>query len=227
MSPADNTAAGELFRIRQCERDRCRFRYPASLRMKNGDRCPNCDGEAPYVSQPFAGRSVAQAVGDVVGPPVEVLLDNLRSSYNVGSIFRTCDGAGVVHAHLCGITSTPSQAKVTKTALGADKSVTWSYHRNGLESVRTLKAAGREIWSLENRVPSTSIFEYTPNTVSEPIVLVVGNELSGVDPGILDESDQIVSLPMLGNKSSLNAVVAFGVAVYWLRFGIRHPIAHS
>jgi tRNA G18 (ribose-2'-O)-methylase SpoU len=147
------------------------------------------------------------------------LLDNLRSSYNVGSIFRTGDGAGVQHLYLCGITSTPDQPKVMKTALGADQSVPWSYHRNSLDLIRQRKDAGYALWSLENRGPARSIFEHIPSTLTEPILLAVGNERAGVDPGLLKESDQIVSLPMLGHKSSLNAVVAFGIAVYWLRFG--------
>jgi 23S rRNA (guanosine2251-2'-O)-methyltransferase len=219
MIPADRTEPGEPFRIRQCRSKSCGFRFPVDQSVDNSNLCPLCHEEAPFVSQSFSGRGITPTLGDSAGPPVEVLLDNMRSSYNVGSTFRTCDGAGVSHVHLCGITATPNQAKVSKTALGADKSMTWTYHRNGLEAVRRLRAEGREIWSLENRIPSLSIFAHAPMRLSGPIVLVIGNELSGVDPGILNESDKIVSIPMVGHKSSLNAVVACGVAVYWLRFG--------
>jgi 23S rRNA (guanosine2251-2'-O)-methyltransferase len=153
--------------------------------------------------------------------PVEVLLDNIRSSNNVGSIFRSCDGAGVRHLHLCGITSTPRQGRVGKAALGAEKSVPWTYNPNGVDAVLSCKGRGLHVWSLENREPSLSIFDISYASLDQPLLLVVGNELAGVDPAILDLSDRVVSIPMLGRKSSLNAAVAFGVAAYWLQFGIH------
>lgn len=225
MSFSDWGGTGESYLIRQCASDSCRFRYPVPSGAQDSDKCPICHGQALIASQQFTGRSISHPTRTFDSPPLEVLLDNIRSCYNVGSIIRTCDGAGVGHAHLCGITPTPDHPKVGKTALGADKSVTWSYHRNGLDEVLRLKAAGKKIWSLENRVLSSSIFDCSPTTVEGPVVLVVGNEVSGVDPGILEASDKIFSLPMLGHKSSLNAVVAFGAAVYWLRFGVTLSFA--
>jgi len=215
------------FQMRQCERDSCRFRFPAPIGIAEEAVCPSCHGSALFVGRPFGGEGSVQSTGWISGPPVKVLLDNVRSSYNVGSILRTCDGAGVQHAHLCGITSTPDQAKVVKTSLGAEQSVPWSYHRNGLDAVLGLKDAKHTIWTLENRGKAQPLFALSPELVQEPIVLVVGNELAGVDPGILAESDCVVSLPMLGSKESLNAVVAFGVAVYWLRSGIKTPSPNS
>jgi tRNA G18 (ribose-2'-O)-methylase SpoU len=122
---------------------------------------------------------------------------------------------------LCGITSKPSQGKVGKSALGAERAVPWSYHLNGVDAVRSLRRQRYKVWSLENRVASQSIFDLGLNDLTGPMLLVVGNELSGVDPGILELSDRIVSIPMLGYKSSLNVAVALGVAVYWLQHGIR------
>ncbi|UCG25287.1 MAG: hypothetical protein JSW55_04625, partial [Chloroflexota bacterium] len=197
----------------------CRFRFPAPVAIAEDAACPFCRGPAPVVSVLFGGERIAQPGGRFGGPPVEVLLDNLRSSYNVGSILRTCDGAGVRHAHLCGITSTPDQMKVAKTALGADQSVPWTYHRNGLDTVINLKDDGYSIWSLENRGDTQFLFDISPEEVVDPVILVVGNELAGIDPDILAESDRVVSLPMFGSKQSLNAVVAFGAAIYWLRSG--------
>ena len=152
-------------------------------------------------------------------PKIETFLDNIRSSYNVGSIFRTADGAGISHLYLGGITPTPEHPKVAKTALGADTAVPWSYHMNGLEAILDLKGRGWMLWALESGSKSLPFFEAELANVTQPILLIVGNERAGVDPEILDECDRILSLPMTGYKQSLNVSVAFGVAVYWLRFG--------
>lgn len=223
MTRQKGFASNALFHIKECQRRECRFRFPVAVEADAGDPCPRCGGSTSSVTKPFDGRGVMQAVAQAVGPPVAALLDNVRSSYNVGSMFRTCDGAGVLHIHLCGITATPEQPKVAKTALGADQNVPWSYHANSLDALGRLKESGYLVWSLENRQPAQSIFEIDPGKVGAPVLLIVGNELSGVDPGLLKASDQIVYLPMLGRKSSLNAVVAFGAVVYWLRFGLRMP----
>ena len=151
---------------------------------------------------------------------IEAFLDNIRSSYNVGSIFRTSDGAGISHLYLAGITPTPSHPKVAKTALGADATVTWSHHLNGLETIVDLKERGWSVLALENGHTSRPFFDYEVATGSRPILLIVGNERAGVDPAILDACDCILSLPMSGHKQSLNVSVAFGVAVYWLRYGL-------
>jgi tRNA G18 (ribose-2'-O)-methylase SpoU len=150
----------------------------------------------------------------------DVLLDNIRSSHNVGSIFRSCDGVGINHVHLCGITSTPRNVKVSKTALGAGQTVPWTYYRNSIETVRRLKEFGYCIWALESTASGKSIFDVTSQAIPERIVVVVGNEQSGVDPGIMALSDRIITLPMTGVKSSLNVAVALGVAVYWIRYGL-------
>jgi tRNA G18 (ribose-2'-O)-methylase SpoU len=148
---------------------------------------------------------------------LEVLLDNIRSIYNVGAIFRTADGVGIRHLHLCGLTATPEHAKVRKTALGAEQAVPWTYYRNSLEAVTQLKARGMHLWALESYPDARSLFEVAHELVSYPTVLVVGNEVSGVDPGILAQCHGKVSLPMHGVKESLNVAVAFGAAVYVLR----------
>jgi tRNA G18 (ribose-2'-O)-methylase SpoU len=152
-------------------------------------------------------------------PRIETLLDNIRSSYNVGSIFRTADGAGITHLYLGGITPTPEHPKVAKTALGADSTVPWSYHMNGLEMILDLKGRGWKLWALESGQKAVPLFEAVLTLPIQPILLIVGNERAGVDPEILDSCDSILSLPMSGHKQSLNVSVAFGVAVYWLRYG--------
>jgi tRNA G18 (ribose-2'-O)-methylase SpoU len=118
---------------------------------------------------------------------------------------------------MAGITPTPDHPRVAKTALGASQSVSFSYHRNGLNQILELKKQGWKIWSLENRLVSDSIFSIRKLDPMQEILLVVGNELAGIDPSILDESDRVFNLPMQGSKESLNVSVAFGIAIYWLR----------
>jgi tRNA G18 (ribose-2'-O)-methylase SpoU len=170
-------------------------------------------------------------------PKLEALLDNVRSAWNVGAIFRTADAFGVRRLHLCGITPTPENASVAKTALGADKTVGWTASKNGLTTARELKAAGHLLWALEQDERAVSIYDLAiddlrfstppiPDIVpiedsqftnflipNVPITLIVGNEITGVDPALLDLCDKILYIPMRGEKRSLNVEVAFGVAI--------------
>jgi tRNA G18 (ribose-2'-O)-methylase SpoU len=150
-------------------------------------------------------------------PAMEVLLDNIRSIYNVGSIFRTADGAGISRLHLCGITPTPDNPRLKKTALGADAAVPWIHHLDGCAAAAGLKARGMRLWALEGGERSEPIQECVPDSDGRAVALVVGNEVSGVDPEILHQCDKILSIPMQGVKTSLNTAVAFGIAVYSLR----------
>lgn len=224
MAASDQSPASAAFQIRQCKRDECRFRYPVSVDSPDVGPCPACHESAQTVLGPFKSSRPTTELKEHFGMAFEVFLDNIRSSHNVGSILRTCDGAGIDHMHMCGITSTPGQVKVRKTALGAERAVPWTYYRNGVDAVQELKKLGYRIWSLENTAPSQSVFDLGATDLPERMVLVVGNELSGVDPGIMALSDKIVSMPMAGTKSSLNVAVALGVAVYWLRHGIRSKV---
>ena len=149
---------------------------------------------------------------------VEALLDNIRSTYNVGSIIRASDGAGLKRLHLCGITPTPENSKVAKTALGAECSVDWTYHASALSAAVELKEQGFLIYALEVTPDAHSIFEASPQHLNSPLLLVVGNEVTGIDPDILKISDQVVWIPMAGKKESLNVSLAFGIAAYILSF---------
>jgi tRNA G18 (ribose-2'-O)-methylase SpoU len=155
---------------------------------------------------------------------VEGFLDNIRSAYNVGAIFRTADGAGIKHLHLAGITPTPYHPKVRKTALGSEQAIPWTHHRNGLDAVQEMRERGYRILGLENSPDAGSLFDYFEiNKVDESVLLIVGNEISGIDPGILNLCHQVLALPMVGSKASLNVEVTFGVAAYFLRFE-RHLV---
>lgn len=146
--------------------------------------------------------------------PIVAVLDNLRSAYNVGSIFRTAECAYISEVILCGITACPPHKEVEKTALGATKMIPWRYFPETLEAVRALRAEGWHIASLEITDASVPVQAVDPKLF--PLALVVGNELTGVDERVLAESEAILEVPQYGEKESLNVAVAFGVAVFFL-----------
>ncbi len=174
-----------------------------------------------HPSSPAPGPKHIDRLAEPGSPVVEALLDNIRSTSNVGSMFRAADGAGLHRLHLCGITPTPENPKVAKTALGAEKSIHWSYGRNSIFAAQELKCRGFKVLSLEASPQAQSIFELDPSLIEGPILLVVGNEINGVDPDLLVISDQVVWIPMQGQKESLNVALAFGVAAYTLRFSYK------
>jgi tRNA G18 (ribose-2'-O)-methylase SpoU len=149
-----------------------------------------------------------------------VLLDNIRSAHNVGAIFRTADAVGVKPIYLCGITPTPlSHEDLQKTALGAELSLTWEYRANAYLLAQELKNKGYRLVALELTPQSTPLYAFNLKSQADrPLVLIIGNERAGVDPGIIEICDDVVALPMLGNKKSLNVAVTFGVAAYHLVF---------
>jgi tRNA G18 (ribose-2'-O)-methylase SpoU len=148
-------------------------------------------------------------------------LDNIRSVHNVGSIFRTADGAGLLHLHLCGLTATPANVKLSKAALGAQEKVAWSHTLNGLDRALTLKEDGYQLWAIESAENSEPFFTANPNLPHSRVVVVVGNENAGIDPGILEICDRLYSLPMHGSKRTLNVAVAFGIVTYQLSYALH------
>ena len=144
--------------------------------------------------------------------PVVALLDNVRSLYNVGSIFRTADGAGLQQLFLTGITGTPSNPRLHKTALGAQDSVSWQYESDATETALKLRNKGYHLAALEVADRSMDARQL-PDTVF-PLCLIVGNEVTGVDERLLSLADSAIGIPLYGQKQSLNAAVAFGIAAY-------------
>lgn len=205
--------------IRQCTNPDCLFRFPTTLdEEKTIRKCPHCGAATEIVEQGFA-KLIPETENHLpLGPSLEVLLDNIRSTFNVGSMFRTADGTGIQHVHLCGITPTPEHPKIAKTGLGAEYTVPWTYHTNGLLAVQEMKSKGYRIWAMEGGNNAQSMFSAAQELPGAPILLVVGNEVSGVDPGILELCDKILWIPMQGYKRSLNVAVAFGIATYFLRY---------
>jgi 23S rRNA (guanosine2251-2'-O)-methyltransferase len=220
----DDLSSRASFEIRQCTRESCRLRFSVETADRRAERCPQCRAPAVVVGKPFRQAAIPQAgeqqSSREAGPQVEILLDNIRSAWNVGSMMRTADGAGVRRVHLCGVSATPENPKVAKTALGAEKSLSWSFHPDGLAAVQSFKDQGLPVWALEGGDRAESLFGGAIQPPVGRMVLVVGNELTGIDPGLLELCDRVVSLPMLGVKGSLNVAVAFGIAVYAIRFGL-------
>ena len=142
---------------------------------------------------------------------MSLVLSNIRSRENVGSIFRTADAAGVNKIYLCGITPTPPHEKISKTALGADRYVPWECHKQAWRLLAKLKGEGMNIVALEQTKESKDVFKFKPKF---PLVLVLGNEVKGLSPRILEYCDKKISIPMYGKKESLNVAVAAGIALY-------------
>jgi len=143
--------------------------------------------------------------------PIRVLLDNIRSLYNVGSIFRTSDAVGIEKLYLCGITGTPPRAEIHKAALGSEKSVVWEYAADPIPVINQLKKEGFHIVILEH-TDSGEMFHQA--TYKYPLCLVLGHEITGVSDEIVAAADAAIEIPMVGVKQSLNVAVAYGIAIY-------------
>jgi tRNA G18 (ribose-2'-O)-methylase SpoU len=142
----------------------------------------------------------------------------VRSGYNVGSLLRSGDGAGVDHVYLCGVTPPASHPQVAKTALGAQDALPTSHHRNSLDLADALLAQGQQLWALETGPTARDLFQSQP-AANLALTLVVGSETAGIDPELLARCHQVVALPMLGHKRSLNVASAAAIALYVIRDG--------
>lgn len=169
-------------------------------------------GQGSIERMPFQATVAGAAYERIRSIPVSILLDNVRSLYNVGSFFRTADAAGLEKLYLCGITGHPPKRAIAKTALGAEESVPWEHSWAPLPVLRALRAAGREIAAIETSVHAVDLFDWAPRFP----VCVVGHEVEGVQPEISALCDTHVRIPMLGSKHSLNVATAGGVVVYEL-----------
>lgn len=204
------------FEVRACPN--CGLRYPITEGHAFGKRCPQCRGETQLVLKKSVSEESATGTGGGGrrGFPLAVLLDNIRSAWNVGSILRSADGFGFEHAYLCGITPTPENEAVRKTSLGAENLVEWSCHKDALKLVEGLKAEGWGIFALEAHEAAKNMRNAGRIPQAPKRLLVVGNEVTGVDPGLLELCDEVLCIPMRGGKRSFNAAVAFGIAAFAL-----------
>jgi 23S rRNA (guanosine2251-2'-O)-methyltransferase len=145
--------------------------------------------------------------------PVVLVLDNVRSLHNVGSAFRTADAFRVEKIYLCGITGTPPNKEINKTALGATESVDWEHAPDAAALARRLQAAGYRIIALEQAEKTTLLQDFRPEA-DQPLAFVFGNEVFGVSEEVMALADQVVEIPQFGTKHSLNISVTVGVVVW-------------
>ncbi len=144
---------------------------------------------------------------------VSVILDNVRSLYNVGAFFRTADATGVERLYLSGLTAAPPNRGIAKTALGAEEAVPWTHCEDPVGLIDDLRARGLEIVAIETGAGAIDLFEWRPRF---PVCVVFGHEVDGVRPALLERCDVHVQIPMLGRKRSLNVATAGGVVLYEL-----------
>ncbi len=144
--------------------------------------------------------------------PLYAMVDNVRSMYNVGSIFRSSDGALIEKLFLVGFTPHPPRKEIDKTALGATATVPWEFHKDPMEVIARLKKEKIKICSLELTTESKPYYDLKKEDF--PLCIVVGNEINGVSKEIMEQADMAIEIPMFGNKQSLNVAVAFGIVVY-------------
>lgn len=145
--------------------------------------------------------------------PLVVVLDDVRSMYNVGSVFRTGDAFRIEAVYLCGISATPPSTEIHKTALGAEESVEWKYFPTAVEAVNQLKADGYEVYSVEQAEGSTKLHEFIPDS-NKKYAVVMGNEVKGVHQEVIDISDGCLEIPQFGTKHSMNVSVTTGIIIY-------------
>lgn len=207
-----------LHTINQCENPECALRFPSTERDRALRRCPRCGG-ALRVMESYSAAGDEASPSERVLLPLEIILDNLRSAFNVGSILRSADAAGVRRAYLCGITPAGDHPSVARTALGAENTVAWQAAPNGPDVARALFAEGVSLWALEETADSVSIFD--ASLPAGRVALIAGSEVAGVDPELMRLSSCIVSLPMRGRKRSLNVAVAMGAALVILAERLR------
>jgi tRNA G18 (ribose-2'-O)-methylase SpoU len=145
--------------------------------------------------------------------PIIVVLDNIRSLNNIGSVFRTCDAFLIEKIYLCGITATPPHKDIHKTALGSTETVDWDYVENIMDLVQSLKSENIKVISIEQTENATMLYDFQPEA-NTTYALVFGNEVKGVKQEVVSASDKVLEIPQFGTKHSLNISVSVGVVVW-------------
>ena len=145
--------------------------------------------------------------------PVAVVLDNVRSMHNIGSIFRTADGFAVEQLCLCGITAQPPHREIEKTALGATQSINWIYYESPLQAIAKLRTEGYKIIAIEQAENSTMLHDFEPKT-DEKYAIIFGNEVNGVSDEVMENIDACIEIPQFGTKHSFNVSVAAGIVLW-------------
>ena len=157
---------------------------------------------------------------EIVKTPITVVLDNIRSCNNIGSVFRTSDALLIENVVLCGITATPPNKDIHKTALDAEKSVPWEYFEETEIAVQRLKESGYRVFAVEQVENSISLPDFTPEK-DQKLALVFGNEVKGVQQSVIDLCDGAIEIPQYGTKHSFNISVSAGIVLWDLVYKLR------
>ena len=173
---------------------------------------------------PYPAAAAARSNLGISQLPVSILLDQVRSLYNVGAFFRVADAAGISRLYLTGLTGHPPKPALTKTALGAEQVVAWEHHWDPVTIVERLRAQGQQLAAIETSARAIDLFEWRP---SFPVCVIFGHEVEGIRPELAEFCDAHVRLPMLGVKHSLNVAVAGGIVAYELLRKYRELIGRS
>lgn len=155
--------------------------------------------------------------------PLTVVLDDVRSMYNVGSVFRTADAFRIERIYLCGITACPPHQEIHKTALGAEDSVAWTHVRDTAEAVEVLKSDGYELVAVEQAVDSVMLQDFSVDT-DKKYAIVLGNEVKGVRQDVVDMCDGCIEIPQCGTKHSLNVSTAAGIVMWHFFDALKNNI---
>ncbi len=155
--------------------------------------------------------------------PVICILDNVRSQHNIGSIFRTSDAFRIKELYLCGITATPPNREINKSALGATESVKWHYFADACDAINQLKDAGYKIIAVEQATESIALEDYIPD-LSENIALVFGNEVTGVSDKVIHMVDACIEIPQFGTKHSFNVSVTAAIVLYQFYIALKENL---
>jgi tRNA G18 (ribose-2'-O)-methylase SpoU len=181
--------------------------------MGNQDLPLNTVETPPNGERVVRQRALLTAGYEGLRLPVTVLLDNVRSMYNVGAFFRAADGVGLEKLCLAGITAHPPKSAIAKTALGAENIVPWEHDWDAVRMAEGLRHRGLEIAAIETSAHSVDLFAWQPKF---PVCVLFGNEVEGLHPKLLEMADTHVRIPMLGQKTSLNVATAAGIVLYEL-----------
>ncbi len=158
-------------------------------------------------------RLTPLAFKNAVKLPVVIVMDNIRSQHNIGSVFRTSDAFLIQAIHLCGITACPPHREIHKTALGATDTVEWKYFESTSQSINFLKKEGFKIFAVEQAVNSLNLIDFKVEN-TEKIALIFGNEVDGVSDDIMQQVDACIEIPQYGTKHSLNISVSAGILIW-------------
>jgi len=159
------------------------------------------------------GRKTVNEFKEATKTPLIIILDNIRSLNNIGSVFRTADAFLIEKIYLCGITATPPHRDIQKTALGATDSVAWEYVEDTLELIKDLQQQGTKIGAIEQAEGSIDLHQFTPK-VNTRYAVIFGNEVKGVQQEVVSACDTVIEIPQYGTKHSLNISVSCGVVVW-------------